>query len=137
MTERIYEHFGKQFLAETVRDKLEEAGLFLVSLVLPIHALGCFKEGWHGWLHGLFWLTLAGGACYQLYQRHKARNGKSVRLGWRCPGCGDRSAHIDSPLGDELIAQWASPPSAGEKHPPLVESAPIVQNSATNAEVIQ
>jgi hypothetical protein len=76
MTERICEHCGKQFLAETVRDKLEEAGLFLVSLFLPIHALDCFREGGHGWLHGLFWLALAGGAGYQLYQRHQARKGQ-------------------------------------------------------------
>jgi hypothetical protein len=36
MTERICEHCGRQFLAETMRDKLEEAGLYLVLLLLPL-----------------------------------------------------------------------------------------------------
>jgi hypothetical protein len=118
MTERICEHCGKEFLAETFRDKLEEAGLYLVSLLLPLHALDCFREGGHGWLHGLFWLALAGSATYQIYRRQQARKGKSVKLGWKCPGCGDWSAHVDSPLGEQLIAYWSSPQTVDEQEAP-------------------
>jgi hypothetical protein len=114
MTERICEHCGRQFLAETMCDKLEEAGLYLVSLLLPLHALDCFREGRHGWLHGLFWLALAGSATHQIYRRHQARKGKSVKLGWKCPGCGDRSAHLDSPLGQQLVAHWTPPEELGD-----------------------
>jgi hypothetical protein len=124
MTERICEHCGKHFFAETMRDKLEEASLYLVSLLLPLHAVDCFREGLHGWLHGLFWLALAGGAAYQIYQRQKARKGKSVRLGWKCPGCGDRSAHVDSPLGEQLIAYWSPQVDKDGEHGPG-QSQPI------------
>src|SRR5271170_4554485 len=99
MTERICEHCGQQFLSETIRDKLQGVGMFLAALYLPLHAVDCFREGWRGFLPALFWLALAGLAMYEMYRRSKRKEGEVVKLGRACPSCGERTAHVDSPLG--------------------------------------
>jgi len=114
MTDRICEYCGKQFFSEVLMDKVKELAVFLLALFLPLHAIDCFREGWHGVLSGLFWLLLAGGACYDLYDRSKKRKGKVVKFGLTCPSCGERSAEIDSPLGEQLAAHWSAPLDSGE-----------------------
>jgi hypothetical protein len=115
MTERICEHCGQQFLSETIRDKLENLGLFLVGFVLPLHAVDCFRDGWHGFLLGLLWLALAGSAIHEVYRRSKRKEGELAKLGRACPACGDRSAQVDSPLGEQLIAYWLSPQTEAQQ----------------------
>src|ERR1700683_82872 len=115
MTERICEHCGQQFLSETIWDKLESLGLVLVAIYLPLHAVDCFREGWHGFLPALFWLALAGSAMYELYRRSNRKEGEVVKLGRACPSCGDRTAHVDSPLGEQLIEYWSSPQTEDEQ----------------------
>jgi hypothetical protein len=114
MTERICEHCGQQFLSETIFDKLENLGMVLVAIYLPLHALDCFREGWHGFLPALFWLALAGSAIYELYRRGKKKEREVVKWGRACPSCGERTAHVDSPLGEQLIDYWSSPQKVDE-----------------------
>jgi len=111
MTERICEHCGQQFLSETIIDKLVTFGWFLLALIPPFHAVGYFKEGWHGFLPGLGLLVLAAGGVHQLYLESKKKKGELVKLGPACPACGNRTAHVDSPLGEQLIEYWSSPQS--------------------------
>ncbi len=118
MTERICEHCGQKFLSETIRDKLENLGMVLVAIYLPLHAVDCFREGWHGFMPALFWLALAGSAMYELYRRSKRKEGEVVKLGRACPSCGARTAHVDSPLGEQLIDYWSSPQTADEQEAP-------------------
>jgi ribosomal protein S27AE len=115
MTERICEHCGQQFLAETVIDKLVGVAWFLIALILPFQAVDCFKEGWHGLLPGLGLLALAVGAGHQLYLDNKRKKGEVVKLGRACPSCGNRTAHVDSPLGEQLIEYWSAPQEVGQQ----------------------
>jgi hypothetical protein len=118
MTERICEHCGKQFLAETLRDKLKEAYLYLSSVLLPWCAFYCFWQHGRGWLLTLIFLAAAGSAGYRIYRGYEARKGKSVKLGCKCPGCGSRSEDVDSPLGGQLLAYWSSPQKVDEGEVP-------------------
>ena len=115
MTERICEYCGKQFVSEVLMDKVKETAALPIALFLPLHAIDCFREGWHGILSGLFWLFLAAGACYDLYDRGQKRKGKVVKFGLTCPSCGERSAEIDSPLGEQLIEYWSAPQEADQQ----------------------
>jgi hypothetical protein len=130
MTERICEHCGKQFLAETIRDKLKEARCYLSSVLLPCCALYCFRQR-GGWPLALICLAAAGSACYQIYRGHEAKKGKSVKLGCKCPGCGSRSEDVDSPLGEQLIAYWSSPHT--EEQQGSIEEPPTISGDGEEA----
>jgi ribosomal protein S27AE len=109
MTERICEHCGQQFLAETIFDKLDNFCTSVGAIIATLYAVDDFAEGWHGLLRALLWLALTGGAAFELYRKGKKKEGKAVKLGRACPSCGDRTAHVDSPLGEQLIEHWSSP----------------------------
>jgi hypothetical protein len=96
-------------------DKLENLGMIVVAIYLPLHAVDCFREGWHGLLPALLWLALAGGAMFELYRRSNKKEGQVVKLGRACPSCGDRTAHVDSPLGEQMIDYWSSPQNVDEE----------------------
>jgi hypothetical protein len=107
MTERICEHCGQQFLSETIRDKLENIGYPALTIFGPISAVDCFRG--HAFLRGSLWLALVGSGIYEMVKRHRKKVGRVVKFGLACPSCGDRTAHVDSPLGEQLIEHWSSP----------------------------
>jgi hypothetical protein len=133
MTERICEHCGKQFLAETIRDKLKEARCYLSSVILPCCAFYCFRQR-GGWPLALICLAAAGSACYQIYREHEAKKGKSVKLGCKCPGCGSRSEDVDSPLGEQIFVNWGLyGNAAGEEQVAPSDSTPASNDGTGDA----
>ena len=134
MTERICEHCGQRFLSITVWNKLENVSWFLVALIFPFNAVDYFKEGWRGLLPGLGLLVLAGGAIYALYLNRKKNEGEVVKFGRKCPSCGDRTAHVDSPLGEQLIEYWSSPQTEDRRD--IVEEPLTIAGEGEEANIV-
>ena len=134
MTERICEHCGQQFLSETIWDKLENTAMLMAVFGLPIHVVDCFREGWHGVFAGLFWLFVIGSAIYELYRRSNRKKGEVVKFGRTCPSCGDRTAHVDSPLGEQLIEYWSSPQTQDQQD--IVEEPLTISGEGEETETV-
>ena len=125
MTERICEHCGREFVSETLRDKLETAALILAVPLLPIYALHRLSdgEGLVGAISALMYVLLAIGAFYEVRKRDASNKAEDVAFGSKCPSCGGRSEDLDSPLGKQLIAYWSSPQTEDQQD--------IVEQSST------
>jgi hypothetical protein len=134
MTERICEHCGHEFLSETIIDKLVTFGWFLLACIPSFHVVGYFKEGWRGFLPGLGLLVLAVGGVHQLYLESKKKKGEVVKLGRACPACGDRTAHVDSPLGEQLIEYWSSPQLDDQQD--MVEQPSTISGEGEEADTV-
>jgi len=121
MTERICESCGKRFASEMLRDKLENGAIVVAAMLLPIYALHCLSdgEGLIGVISALMYFALAAAAFVEMRKRDTSGEAECVVFGRKCPSCGGRSADMDSPLGEQLMAYWSSSPNIGDERRPL------------------
>jgi hypothetical protein len=123
MTGRICEECGKHFISEMVMDKVENIALILAVFFLPLYALSSLVQGWSCLIKAplYIWLTIA--AVKEIRTRNVARSGEEVVFGRKCPSCGEKTADINSPRGEQLLAYWRSPDTTHvpEQTPPSEE----------------
>jgi hypothetical protein len=108
MTERICEGCGKQFVSESLWDRIEDAGLIAAIPLLPLWGLHLLSEGWIGIVSAPIYPLLAVGAFGEVRKRDRRRSGQTVVFGRKCASCGEPSADIDSPRGECVLAHWSA-----------------------------
>ena len=103
----ICKNCGFTFLKESIWSRLAEFIFPMDLIFMFLMVLDGFGRG--HWVAGLIWMLLMAGRIHGKIQRKRMTKDKELVCGRECPSCGDMAVDVESPLGLQLIAHWATP----------------------------